>query len=85
MSAVWTQDQKIRTTLTLQANIDPSDVKVMEEALQAAKGALGRPQVHALRRGQHHRHEGLGGLADRGHPHPHLRFPRDRTRPSASP
>ncbi len=39
VSAVWTQDQKIRTTLTLQANIDPSDVKVMEEALKAAKGA----------------------------------------------
>lgn len=38
VSAVWTQDQKIRTTLTLQANIDPSDVKVMEEALKAAKG-----------------------------------------------
>jgi hypothetical protein len=38
VSAVWTQDQKIRTTLALQANIDPSDVKVMEEALKAAKG-----------------------------------------------
>jgi hypothetical protein len=38
VSAVWTQDQKIRTTLTLQANIDPADVKVMEEALKAAKG-----------------------------------------------
>jgi hypothetical protein len=38
VSAVWTQDQKIRTTLTLQANIDPSDVNVMEEALKAAKG-----------------------------------------------
>jgi len=38
VSAVWTQDQKIRTTLTLQANIDPSDVKVMEEALKASKG-----------------------------------------------
>ena len=38
VSAVWTQDQKIRTTLTLQANIDPSDVQVMEEALKAAKG-----------------------------------------------
>ncbi len=39
ISAVWTQDQKIRTTLTLQANIDPADVKVMEESLKAAKGA----------------------------------------------
>jgi hypothetical protein len=39
ISAVWTQDQKIRTTLTLQANIDPEDVKVMEEALRASKGA----------------------------------------------
>jgi hypothetical protein len=38
VSAVWTQDQKIRTTLTLQANIDPADVKVMEEAVKAAKG-----------------------------------------------
>src|SRR5512137_2061073 len=39
VSAVWTQDQKIRTTLTLQANIDPEDVKVMEEALRAARGS----------------------------------------------
>lgn len=39
VSAVWTQDQKIRTTLTLQANIDPEDVKVMEEALRASKGS----------------------------------------------
>ncbi len=39
VSAVWTQDQKIRTTLTLEANIDPDDVKVMEEALRAAKGS----------------------------------------------
>jgi len=39
VSAVWTQDQKIRTTLTLQANIDPADVKVMEEGLKTAKGA----------------------------------------------
>jgi hypothetical protein len=40
VSAVWTQDQKIRTTLTLQANIDPADVKVAEEAIRAAKGPL---------------------------------------------
>jgi hypothetical protein len=39
VTAVWTQDQKIRTTLTLQANIDPSDVKVMEEGVRAAKGS----------------------------------------------
>ncbi|MCU0276349.1 MAG: hypothetical protein MUF02_05780 [Acidobacteria bacterium] len=39
VSAVWTQDQKIRTTLTLQANIDPNDVKIVEEAVRAAKGA----------------------------------------------
>lgn len=39
VSAVWTQDQKIRTTLTLQANIDPADVKVMEEGVKASKGA----------------------------------------------
>lgn len=39
VSAVWTQDQKIRTTLTLQANIDPGDVKVMEEALRTSKGS----------------------------------------------
>jgi hypothetical protein len=38
VSAVWTQDQKIRTTLTLQANIDPADVKIMEEGVRAAKG-----------------------------------------------
>jgi hypothetical protein len=39
VSAVWTQDQKIRTTLTLQANIDPDDVKVMEEGVRTAKGS----------------------------------------------
>lgn len=39
ISAVWTQDRKIRTTLALQANIDPADVKVMEESLKASKGA----------------------------------------------
>lgn len=38
VSAVWTQDQKIRTTLTLQANIDPADVKVMEASVKALKG-----------------------------------------------
>lgn len=39
VSAVWTQDQKIRTTLTLQANIDPADIKVLEEAVKGAKGS----------------------------------------------
>ena len=39
VSAVWTQGQKIRTTLTLQANIDPADVKVMEESVKASKGS----------------------------------------------
>jgi hypothetical protein len=39
VSAVWTQDQKIRTTLTLQANIDPADVKVLEESMKAVKGS----------------------------------------------
>jgi hypothetical protein len=39
ISAVWTQERKIRTTLTLQANIDPADVKLMEESLKASKGA----------------------------------------------
>jgi hypothetical protein len=39
VSAVWTQDQKIRTTLTLQANIDPADVKVLEEGVKASKGS----------------------------------------------
>jgi hypothetical protein len=39
VSAVWTQDRKIRTTLTLQANIDPADVKVMEEGVRTAKGS----------------------------------------------
>lgn len=38
VSAVWTQDQKIRTTLALQANIDPADVKILDEALKKAKG-----------------------------------------------
>jgi len=39
VSAVWTKDEKVRTTLTLQANIDPEDVKLMEEALKVAKGS----------------------------------------------
>ncbi len=39
ISAVWTKEEKIRTTLSLQANIDPQDVRVMEEALKKAKGA----------------------------------------------
>ncbi len=39
VSAVWTQDQRIRTTLTLRANIDPSEVRVMTDALRAAKGS----------------------------------------------
>ena len=39
VSAVWTQDKKIRTTLVIQANIDPADVRVMEEAIKAAKGS----------------------------------------------
>lgn len=37
ISAVWTQQQKIRTTLTLKANIDPLDVKVFEEKLRATE------------------------------------------------
>ncbi len=39
VSAVWTQDQKIRTTLTLQANIDPADVRILDEALKKTKGS----------------------------------------------
>jgi hypothetical protein len=39
VSAVWTQDKKIRTTLVIQANIDPADVQVLAEALKAAKGS----------------------------------------------
>lgn len=39
VSAVWTNDQKVRTTLALQANIDREDVKLMEEALKAARGS----------------------------------------------
>jgi len=38
LSAVWTNDQKVRTTMTLRANVDPADVKLMEEALKAARG-----------------------------------------------
>jgi len=38
ISAVWTKDEKVRTTLTLQADVDLEDVKLMEEALKAAKG-----------------------------------------------
>lgn len=39
ISAVWTQDQKIRTTLTLRVNVDPVEVMLLREALQAAKGS----------------------------------------------
>lgn len=39
ISAVWTNDQKVKTTMTLKANIDPADVRLMEEALKAAKGS----------------------------------------------
>ena len=39
VSAVWTQDQKIRTTLAMQANIDPADVRILDEALKKAKGS----------------------------------------------
>jgi len=39
ISAVWTNEQKVRTTMTLKANIDPADVRLMEEALKAARGA----------------------------------------------
>lgn len=38
ISAVWTNDQRVKTTMTLKANIDPADVKLMEEALKAARG-----------------------------------------------
>ncbi|MDI6849903.1 MAG: hypothetical protein QME69_08945, partial [Candidatus Saccharicenans sp.] len=39
ISAVWTNDRRVKTTMTLKANIDPADVKLMEEALKAAKGS----------------------------------------------
>ncbi|MCX7974374.1 MAG: hypothetical protein N3B16_07715 [Candidatus Aminicenantes bacterium] len=38
ISAVWTQQQKIRTTLTLKAKIDPFEVKLLEEKLKATEG-----------------------------------------------
>ena len=38
ISAVWTQDQKVRTTLSLRANIIPEDVKILEGALKKAIG-----------------------------------------------
>ena len=38
ISAVWTNDQRVKTTMTLRANVDPADVKLMEEALKAARG-----------------------------------------------
>ncbi len=44
ISAVWTQDQKVRTSLVVQANIDPADVRVLETALKKAKG----PQASLL-------------------------------------
>lgn len=39
ISAVWTNDQKVKTTMTLRANIDPADVRLMEEALKTARGS----------------------------------------------
>lgn len=38
ISAVWTQDKKIKATLILSANIDPSDVKILEEAVRKKYG-----------------------------------------------
>ncbi len=38
ISAVWTNDQRVKTTMTLRASVDPADVKLMEEALKAARG-----------------------------------------------
>ncbi len=39
IAAVWTADQKIKTTLSLQANIDPLDVDILEEAMKAKYGS----------------------------------------------
>ena len=39
IAAVWTKDQKVKTTLSMQANIDPSDVKIMNEAVKAKYGS----------------------------------------------
>jgi hypothetical protein len=38
ISAVWTQDQKVRLTLSLRANIIPEDVKILEGALKKTIG-----------------------------------------------
>ncbi|MGQ9801197.1 MAG: hypothetical protein ACUVRL_05995 [Candidatus Saccharicenans sp.] len=46
ISAVWTNDQKVKTTMTLRANVDPADVKLMEEALKAARGS--QAVLHSL-------------------------------------
>lgn len=38
INAVWTQDKRIKATLILSANIDPSDVKILEEAVKKKYG-----------------------------------------------
>ncbi len=44
ISAVWTQDQKVRTSLAVRANIDPADVQVLDAALKKRVG----PQASLL-------------------------------------
>ncbi len=39
IAAVWTADQKIKMTLSLQANIDPLDVDILEEAVKSKYGS----------------------------------------------
>lgn len=38
INAVWTQDKKIKATFFLSANIEPSDVKILEEAVRKKYG-----------------------------------------------
>jgi len=39
IAAIWTPQQKIKATLTIKANIDPLDVKIMEDKLRAIEGS----------------------------------------------
>ncbi|MEW5807309.1 MAG: hypothetical protein AB1756_08200 [Acidobacteriota bacterium] len=39
INAIWTKDQKIKTTLTLQANMNPSEVATLEEAVKNKYGS----------------------------------------------
>lgn len=46
IAAIWTPQQKIKATLTIKANIDPLDVRIMEDKLKAMEGSI--PNLQCL-------------------------------------